>query len=655
MSSGSLSSPEFVEGFPGGARFVLKITPPRSAPRRGVILCIQPFLDEATLARRVLVEQARQLAAEGWLTWIPDLFGTGDSAGDTVAATFDIWEDDLSRWSELIRRDHPAAPLVFWGTRMGALVAAHLSHTTRTPHHLLLWQMPASGRALIDPLRKLGRLANGKTSEPSANCVPQTLPLNDSAERARAEPLAGYLLDTRLLQGLADLTGAAPEGLQAPAPGKMLLLNTQRVVREGQSMSTALAQSAKQWQLGGWDVSAAQEQGEPYWSSMEPSMPAATFERTSGWLAALSTARAVSDQKEAKTVSTGQHHGPAMAAMAAMAPMAPMPPMPPMPPMAVSDSVRECAVIMKGQQGQMIGILALPATSALPGGSDQAVLIVAGQPQTRVGSHRMFVELARGLARRGIPTLRFDVGGWGDSPGQALAFEQSIQDIAAAAHTLRNEVERNAALQPRIWVGGLCDGASAAMLAIAAIERTGIAPAGVYLLNPWVRSEASLGDAMIRNYYAKRLMDPALWKRLFSGKLTLNNLIADPLRHLRAKFMGNAGRAITPSSQDGSIAPDNSPQIAAPLAQVAAPINIPAMLMRSREKFKGKVATILSGADLTAAETESLISRDPRWQRGLEGRSATILRIPDADHTLTRREHWDQAIDWLASQITCRK
>ncbi|KAB8057318.1 hydrolase 1, exosortase A system-associated, partial [Janthinobacterium violaceinigrum] len=61
-------------------------------------------------------------------------------------------------------------------------------------------------------------------------------------------------------------------------------------------------------------------------------------------------------------------------------------------------------------QARLVGILSLPAA---PG--PRGVLIVTGGPQYRVGSHRQFVLLARALAAQGVPVLRFDLRGMGDS------------------------------------------------------------------------------------------------------------------------------------------------------------------------------------------------------------------------------------------------
>jgi hypothetical protein len=78
-------------------------------------------------------------------------------------------------------------------------------------------------------------------------------------------------------------------------------------------------------------------------------------------------------------------------------------------------------------QARMVGILSLPAA---PG--PRGVLVVTGGPQYRVGSHRQFVLLARALAARGVPVLRFDLRGMGDSESSARDYRAAAPDIAGA-------------------------------------------------------------------------------------------------------------------------------------------------------------------------------------------------------------------------------
>lgn len=618
--------PGFVAGFEGGNRFVLTLAPAPQTPARGVILCLPAFLDEGNLTRRVIVEQARRLAPLGWTVLIPDLYGCGDSAGTTAEARWPIWQADLRRWAQLADELAASRPLIVWGIRMGALLAAQLSQTIARPHHLLLWQAPANGRALIDPLRKLSRLA-GATADPQVAAGQPAMSV--AAQPAPAgEALAGYQLDATLLGGLQDLACTAPA--RGQAGNRVLFAHTQRVIRDDQPIPPALQKLVDSWQQQGWDTRAAVVAGEPFWASMEPSSPIATFEATEAWLARLPTlSAAIPPAAAAPTAATWPDESRPN-------------------PLTLLEThqvagVSEQAVVLAGSQGELVGILTRPASG--PQAPRAAMLIVPGQPQTRTGSHRMFVEQCRWLAGHGIASLRFDVGGWGDSPGIAQAFEQSCQDIAIAAGGLLEHAAAPGAA-PELWLAGLCDGASAALLALPSIRRSGHDVSGVLMINPWVRSEASLGQAMIKNYYAKRLFDPDLWKRLLSGRISVANLLADPLRHLRASWKGARRK---PSSPPPGLVQAPATGAAPGAAPADAPVaDLPGQLLERLEAFRGQVVTLLSGADLTAAEAESLMARDPRWKRALDGRRSRLIRIEGADHTFSKPEHWQQALEAMA-------
>ncbi len=290
-----------------------------------------------------------------------------------------------------------------------------------------------------------------------------------------------------------------------------------------------------------------------------------------------------------------------------------------------AETAVERALTFEGEQGPLYGILCQPA---LP--PRAMMLIVAGQPQTRVGSHRMFVELARGLAARGIATLRFDVGGWGDSPGEARPFERSDRDIAAAAAVLL--AAREAGADAPLWIWGLCDGASAAVLALPALRAGGTEPRGLCLVNPWVRSDASLSDAMVHTYYGRRLLSGEFWGRLLSGKIPFRHLL-EGFGHLARRVSG-AGAAATGAAATATAAP--------------APVDLPEQLLAALNDYGGRIVTVLSADDLTAGETESLIRRDRRWRKRIE-REGTVVRVAGADHSFSNPAQWRDLIARVAT------
>lgn len=157
------------------------------------------------------------------------------------------------------------------------------------------------------------------------------------------------------------------------------------------------------------------------------------------------------------------------------------------------------------------------AGSLDPAAGATGLVLVTGGSQTRIGSHRMYERLAKALAEKGYPCLRFDRRGVGDSAGEDPGFRGSGPDIAAAAAALRRECPALARL-----VGfGLCDGATA----IAWFGRSAGLDA-LILVNPWL-VEADAGEpppAAVRAHYRQRLTSVEGWKKILSGSIDWKKL-----------------------------------------------------------------------------------------------------------------------------------
>ncbi|MFT3977361.1 MAG: hydrolase 1, exosortase A system-associated [Sphingomonas bacterium] len=143
------------------------------------------------------------------------------------------------------------------------------------------------------------------------------------------------------------------------------------------------------------------------------------------------------------------------------------------------------------------------------------LLIVSGGNEIRAGAHRGMAMLAARLAAEGTPVFRYDRRGTGDSDGMNHGFRAGRDDLFAAAQAFRKEAPHVARL-----VGfGNCD---AATLLVLHGREAGIAR--ILLANPWVvEPEDDLPPApAIRAHYAARLRDPAIWRRLFTGGISMS-------------------------------------------------------------------------------------------------------------------------------------
>jgi pimeloyl-ACP methyl ester carboxylesterase len=84
----------FLEGSTGSLFCTGFLHPPETGQRRRFLI-ISPFAEELNKSRHVLAALAAAIGEAGHDVLMPDLFGTGDSAGDFSQATLGIWRTDL--------------------------------------------------------------------------------------------------------------------------------------------------------------------------------------------------------------------------------------------------------------------------------------------------------------------------------------------------------------------------------------------------------------------------------------------------------------------------------------------------------------------------------------------------------------------------------
>jgi len=242
------------------------------------------------------------------------------------------------------------------------------------------------------------------------------------------------------------------------------------------------------------------------------------------------------------------------------------------------------------------------------------VVIIVGGPQYRVGSHRQFVLLARALASAGIPAIRFDYRGMGDSDGEPRNFERVDADIEGAVAAL---VRETGVANVVLW--GLCDGASAALIYAAKDPRI----AGVVALNPWARSAQIAAATRVRHYYVRRLFSGQFWRKALTGGVGIRRGAGE----LAASLRGALG--------DRSRSGDD-------------------YLRRMQEgwtRFRRPVLFVLSGHDFTAREFEAWVAQDNARKALLQQSNADIYRSDAADHTFSDARSRDavttRTIEWI--------
>lgn len=252
---------------------------------------------------------------------------------------------------------------------------------------------------------------------------------------------------------------------------------------------------------------------------------------------------------------------------------------------------------------ELLGILHRPARPFPIG-----LLILVGGPQYRVGAHRQYVHLARAAAGNGIPAMRFDYRGVGDSSGTYPGFEHVAADITAAVTAFYERVPKMQGVV--LW--GLCEGASAILLD--GVDAPGVK--GAVLANPWVHTEASAANTMLKHYYGARLLDKSAWAQVFKGEVNIFNSVKSVFGLLKRKL----SRSTTKT--------DHRPY--------------PDRMADGAKRFTGRLMLLMSGRDLVAREFEDVTATSPAWKDVLQSCGATRSAVTASDHTFST-ENWRRA------------
>lgn len=256
------------------------------------------------------------------------------------------------------------------------------------------------------------------------------------------------------------------------------------------------------------------------------------------------------------------------------------------------------------------------------GSPDAAVgiAIVVGGPQYRVGSHRLFVLMARRFAAEGIPVLRFDARGMGDSEGDPRSFEALDADVRAAIDVFMAQVPKLAG----VVLLGLCDAASVNLM----YGYTDSRVRGLILMNPWVRTFEGEAKARLRHYYLQRVLQTSFWQKAVSGKLSVGRSVRALVQSLK---MARNRKA----SEQGS----------------ESELHFVKRMLSGWELFEKPVLIILSRRDLTAQEFGDLCREDSRWKKVIERSSSTVAEFPQATHTLSEEVNFrsvcERCLEWM--------
>jgi alpha-beta hydrolase superfamily lysophospholipase len=405
-----------------GAEQSFAIHHPGSAgPRAGVLFC-PPFGWDEVCSYRVLRGWSQRLSAAGHHSLRLTFPSTGDSAGtprdpDRVAA----WIDSVDAGARWLRDASDGSPVIVVGLGLGGAIACAAAAAGAPIDGLVLWSTPARARDLVRQLKAFSRMERDNFFSD----------LEAPAPLVEALEAGGFLLSRQTLDDLSGLDLTTCE-LTGRLPLGALLLE-----RDGLPVDVRLTEA---FARDGVAVTTAPGDGYAAMTShpQRAIMPEQTVLRIAQW------------------ISERGAGPPAEHPAASRAPQ----PRPNLELEIEGRRISEIPFALNRPGGAMSGVLTLPEEDLGVQARPCAVFLNAGAAR-RTGPSRMWVEAARRWAARGIPSLRLDAVGIGESDGSTTPYAEDgslyapafVTDVTAAL----DELQRRG-VGERFLLVGLCAG-----------------------------------------------------------------------------------------------------------------------------------------------------------------------------------------------------
>ncbi len=491
--SGSRAQPLWI----GDTRpaFGMYHAPAAGVERAVAVLFCAPFGWEDMGSYPVRAVWAERLAAAGHPVLRCDRPGSGQSAGaPTDPGQLPSWLRAIAQAASWLRHAGDSPRVAAIGIGLGGLLALQATAEGAAIDDLVLWGTPPNGRTLTRTLRAFARLqASAQDGE-------------DPALPSGWLQSAGYVLDT---ETIADLNTLRPDGAQVGRLRRALLL-----AQDSTAFDATLLEHLKR---AGVEVQTAPGPG--YAAMLDnPDLsivPDTTIATIAAWLKRAATPTL--EPEEAVPLVRDQLE-------------------------LVIDGarVRERAYTIERARGTMFGVLAEPTESS---DEDICLICLPSWAERCIGPSRLWVEVARRHAARGIKVLRVDLESIGDSDGsrEAMRIQAGVWDhdrIVQVQEIMDSLQARGHG--SRFLLLGLCSGGYWAQQAAADPRVIGLVG-----LNPMV---SRAGKALLQNDAARRalrIFQPSWWGKLArsevnvrKGMITVNKGIKSKARRLRSRARG---------------------------------------------------------------------------------------------------------------------
>jgi pimeloyl-ACP methyl ester carboxylesterase len=465
-----------------------------------VVLC-PPFGWDDICSYRSRRRWAEELAAGNHPVLRLDLPGSGDSPeGPGDPRRQEAWTEALLASARWLRANTDTQRVALVGIGLTGIAAVQAALAGDEFDELVLWGVGARGRTVLRELRAFARLevANEEASPNAtagANAGAATRALDADEELQQEEGLVvnGYRLSADTVAELErlDLTQASPA--RARPLARVLLLE-----RDGLKIDERL-RGALEAHGAALTVGNGTGYGEMTRAPQDARAPVEVFELTAAWLAEGEREHGDATGAPTTPAAAPERHDTLHLTQDGT-PLAETP-----------------FHLDRGAEGSLFGVLCEPEGEPQP---LCAVLLNAG-PQRHTGPNRMWVETARRWAAMGVPALRIDLAGIGDSDGDSDALVRVAalysHDFVTQTRGVLDALEARG-LGSRFTLLGLCAGAYWSAHAALEDERV----AGTIMLNPRALIWDEWRYTVLRTRdLRERLLRASTWRRVLRGEITL--------------------------------------------------------------------------------------------------------------------------------------
>lgn len=406
-----------------------------------VLLC-PPFGWEELCCSRSLRGAAMLLARAGHPTARLTLPGTADGAGGPRdSGLLCQWIDAIGAAATWLRERADASRCLAFGIGLGGMLCYLAAREHDAIDDLALWAVPDRGRTLLRESKGLSKV------------IASDFPEDQGHDLAEGDlELIGYVMtaETQAAVSALELSALA---LPACDRRRVLLLSRGTLPLDQRLQDSLERQGAEVTVLRTtdyFDLMVAPEQSQT---------PEATVAHVLGWLAGGPVAESTSalDRRRQPRVRET-------------------------PELEVAAGVVESPLGYSGSHGELFGIVSRnPSIDRAP----LALLLLGAGALPHTGPNRIWVEVARRWAARGIPTVRLDPAGIGEAGGEdpELLTGDSMHELWRV-DDVRGVLDQlqAAGIAKRFVLGGLCDGAHRSLHGALADARV----CGLLLINLFV-------------------------------------------------------------------------------------------------------------------------------------------------------------------------